>query len=216
MTIKTFAFAAVAACAFAAVPASAAVVQLTFEGVGDGAQILDFYNGGTDSAGNSGTNYGVSFSSDSLAIVSATAGGGGNFEGNPSGSTIAFFLSGAGDLINVAAGFTTGFSFFYSSSTAGSVDVYSGLNGTGTLLASVPLTANFQDHCSATATTSFCSWDPVGVSFAGTAESVLFGGTANQTGYDDITFGSSSPVPEASSLLLIASGLLGLGFARRR
>jgi hypothetical protein len=201
----------------AAAPAHATTIVLTFEGVGDEASINNFYNGGTDSDGNSGTNYGISFSSDSLGIISELAGGSGNFQGNPSGDTIAFFLSGAGDTMNVAAGFTTGFSFYYSSSTTGSIDVYSGLDGTGTLLNSVPVTANYQSNCAPGSTTSFCTWDPVGVTFAGTAESVIFGGTANQTGFDDITLGSSTPgVPEPMSLALLGSGLVGLFAARRR
>jgi hypothetical protein len=41
---------------------ASAGVFLDFEGVGNGASVNDFYNGGTDSMGNSGTNYGVSFS----------------------------------------------------------------------------------------------------------------------------------------------------------
>ncbi len=127
-----------------AAPARADVIVLTFEGVGDGASINNFYNGGTDSAGHSGTNFGISFTSDSVGLISQGNGGMGSFQGNPSGSTIAFFLSGDGetrDTINVAAGFTTGFSFFYSSSTVGRVNVFSGLNGTGNLLAQVSITA---------------------------------------------------------------------------
>jgi len=63
--------------------------------------------------------------------------------------------------MDVAAGFTTGFSFYYSSADAGSVDVYSGLDGTGTLLASVPLVAQYDVGCSAGASTPWCNWSAV-------------------------------------------------------
>ena len=53
--------------------------------------------------------------------------------------------------------------------------------------------------------------------FAGTAMSIDFGGTANQTGYDNITFGSSTPgTPEPGTLALLALGALALGATRRK
>ncbi|WP_253845079.1 PEP-CTERM sorting domain-containing protein [Microcystis aeruginosa] len=119
--------------------------------------------------------------------------------------------------MNVAAGFNTGFSFYYSSSLAGSVTIFDGLNGTGTQLAQVNLGVNFQNNnCTGDPTGLFCNWDPIGVSFAGTAKSVLFGGVANQVGFDSITLGSNTPgpvsVPEPSSLFgLLAVGFLGVG-----
>jgi hypothetical protein len=119
--------------------------------------------------------------------------------------------------MNVAAGFDTGFSFYYSSSQAGSVTVFDGLNGTGTQLAQINLGVNFQNNnCTGDPTGTYCNWDPIGVSFAGTAKSVLFAGTANQVGFDNITLGSNTPrlvsVPEPSSLFgLLAVGFLGVG-----
>jgi hypothetical protein len=40
-------------------PAAADPIVLDFEGIGNQAAINNFYNGGTDSLGNSGVNYGV-------------------------------------------------------------------------------------------------------------------------------------------------------------
>ena len=195
--------------------ASAAVIVLDFEGVGDFNPVGDYYNGGA------GPNYGVSFSPATLAIVDADAGGGGNFANEPSPNTIMFFLEADNAILNFAAGFDTGFSFFYSSSTAASVNVYDGLDGTGNLLGTLSLTAQGFDNCTGDPSGDFCNWSPVGVSFAGTARSINFGGTANQTGFDNITFGSASPgggtdVPEPGTLGLLGLGLAGVGLMRRR
>jgi len=108
---------ALAALLLVPVPAQAAIIVLDFEGIGNlpsGVQVLEFYNGGTDQLGNSGTNYGISFGAASLGIIDSDAGGGGNFANEPSPSTVLFFLTGSA-ILNVAAGFDTGFSFFYTS-----------------------------------------------------------------------------------------------------
>ena len=201
--------------------ATAGPITLTFEGVGDEAAVNDFYNGGTDSLGNSGTNYGVSFSSTSLGVIDSDAGGTGNIANEPSASTVLFFLDSSSATLNYAAGFKTGFSFYYTSSTDATVNVWSGLNATGVLLGQITVSAQFNDNCSGDPTGGFCNWTAAGVSFDGTAMSIDFGGTANQTAYDNITFGSDKPgnpgVPEPASwaLMLAGFGMVG-GSLRRR
>jgi hypothetical protein len=201
-----------------AFPAQALV--LTFEGLKDTEQVLNFYNGGTGSLGSSGTNFGIGFGAGALALIDADAGGGGNFANEPSPDTIAFFLNQGSLVMNVAAGFTTGFSFFYSSATAAAVTVYDGLNATGNVLGIVNLGAQFNgNNCVGDPTGSFCNWSPIGVAFGGTARSVDFAGTANQTGFDNITLGSDTPegaAPEPGSALLLALALASLGFVRRK
>ena len=52
-----------------------------------------------------------------------------------------FFLDANNAILNVTNGFTGGFSFFYSSSTAATINVYDALNGTGNIVASLNLAA---------------------------------------------------------------------------
>jgi len=55
------------------------------------------------------------------------------------------------------------------------------------------------------------------VAFSGTAMSVNFSATANHIGFDDVTLGSSTPVPEPGTLVMFGSGALGLaGLLRRK
>jgi hypothetical protein len=187
-------------------------VVLTFEGVGNFVTVGNFYNGGA------GGSLGVAFGSGSLALVSLVDGGNGNFTNAPSGDTVLFFPAGTGDVMNVAAGFSTALSFFYSAAFApGSLTVWSGLDGTGTLLATLSLPAN--GAC--TTGPTFCNWTPTGVSFSGTAESVDFTGSAGNVGFDNITLGSATPggapttAAEPATILLLGVGSLGLLGARR-
>ena len=199
---------AVIAFALAASSATAAVVTLDFVGVANPSNqttVGGFYNGGTSGDGNSGTNFGVAFSNNALAINSYNGSG----EPNPG---VLFFLSGGAVTIDYSAGFTTGFSFNYSSNSNATIKVYDGLGATGNLLASIALANNYVSGC------GYCAWDPIGVSFAGTAKSIDFGGGANFVAYDNITFGSTTPggVPEPASWAMLIAGFGLVGAAARR
>ena len=91
--------------------------------------------------------------------------------------------------MNVQDGFDTGFSFSYTSiDSAGSFEVYSDVDATGTLLASGTLPA-LGNAGTGDPRGDFNTWSTIGVSFAGTAKSVVFAGVVNAIGFDDIIFG---------------------------
>lgn len=211
---------ALAVVAASSTSAFAGSVVLNLNGLQNLEPIENYLNGGFGGNGSGpGPNDGVVFSDNSLAIISESMGGTGNFDNNPSGGPIAFFLNGTADTMDVAAGFNTGFSFFYSGTQPGFVTVYSGLDETGSILASLSLSPNTPGAgCPTGDPFTYCEWDPVGVSFAGTAMSVDFGGSANFIGFDEITLNSATPgVPEPNTLLLLGSGLAGLaGMLRRK
>jgi hypothetical protein len=220
---RTFRFAAAAV--LLAAPLAAHGQVLDFEGIGAPpagfTPIGNFYNGG------GGPNFGIEFSSNALAICLDVPGrdcnnvsrGG---QGDPgSQNTGLFFLEGGQTFMNRAAGFTDGFSFFYSAvNNAGSFSVYDGLNGTGNVLATLalPTTPNGAGN-PACLGNNFCPFFAAGVNFTGTARSVSFAGVGNQIVFDDVTFGSSTPgqvIPEPSTYAMLAAGLAGVAAVARR
>lgn len=190
------------AATFVAIPKSqaATITVLDFEGIVTNANgvanINNFYNGGTSSDGTSGTNYGVTFSSNALGLClntlsaqcSNTSRGGQGDSTSQRGAM--YYASGTETFLNYASGFDTGFSFNYSAPFApAAINVYDGING-GNLLASVNLgtTANGSISC-AGYSAQYCPFIASGVAFSGTAKSIGFVGT-NSVVFDDITFGS--------------------------
>lgn len=187
---------------------------LTFEGVGNGAAVNGFYAGGTDSLGNAGPNLGVEFAGATLGLVDEDAGGSGNFANEPSPSTIVFFTDPGTAFLNIASGFVQRLSFYYSSAAPAVVDLYSGLDGTGVLLGSIDLLAQYDVGCVGDPTGDFCRFSRVSLGFSGTARSIDFRATANQTGIDNVTLGVPEP---ATWLYFIAGlGLAGASLRRRR
>ena len=106
---------------FVAVPASASVIILKFDGIGHLAPAGGFSNGGV------GTNDGIEFGPATLAALDEEAGD----------DTLMSFLDANGS--KVPAGFDTGFSSFDRSSAAASLNVYEDLDPTGNALGALSL-----------------------------------------------------------------------------
>jgi len=211
--------------------AGGGVIDLNFAGVSseaypfsDNPFVQGFYDGGTSSDGTTGVNYGINFPGDAQVICLNTVGvvcsntsqGG---LGNPASAyTAMFFLNASSTYLDDPAGFTNGFSFDYTAVyNTGSVEVYSGLDGTGSELGSITLGLT-PSTCDGSYNAGFCPFVAEGVSFAGTAESIEFDGVENEIVYDDITFGSATVggVPEPGTLGLAFAGLAGVGLFQLR
>jgi hypothetical protein len=200
------------ALSMAASTASASVFVLDFTGVADPSvqtTVGGFYNGGTSGDGNSGTNYGAAFPSSAVAS---------NIDlGEPDAQpgVLLVGISPHDVVINVAAGFDTGFAVNFITNFSASFEVFDGLGATGTSLGSRSLT---DGGC------NFCAWAPAGIAFAGVAKSVRLMDGGNGAAFDDLTFGASRPgsaaggaVPEPETWALMIGGLgIAGGELRRR
>ena len=198
--------------------ATASPILLTFQGLENLETVSNFYNGGLGGSGSGpGPADGIVFSDNALALTSSLVGGTGSFA--PSSDVAIFFVDGSGITMDVAGGFLNGLSFLYSAPSfvgftnpGGTADIYSGLDGTGTLLASISLTATQNGTsvggCSAE---PFCPFVEEIQSFSGTAKSVVFAGSENEIGFTDISLG----VPEPGTFGSLVLGAAVLTLIRR-
>jgi hypothetical protein len=188
----------------AASPVFAANTLIDFETSPSFESIGEYYNSGAGGA------LGVSFTGGALGLVNDELGP--YFSNAPSPVGVMTPVD-ADATMNVRSGFVNSISFYYSSSSVlpSSVMVWSGIDGTGGMLASFNLAENSQaGGCIGSA---YCRFDLLSSPFEGTAHSVTFGNAANTAAFDNL---SITTVPEPSTALLMMLGLAGLLAARRR
>lgn len=188
-----------------------------------------FYAGGQGGQGGLGSGpgpvYGITFSAD--ALVACTL----QFacddpEASQTPTNVLRFLDprasflpdpAAPSLMNVAGGFRGTYAMLYATNTAGSFRIWSGLNGTGTILRSVQLGVTEGCH---DVGANVCLFAPVETTFQGLARSVEFVGIDfDLAGFDHITLdlaNSAAPEPAAWALMIAGFGLAGATLRRRR
>lgn len=211
MNLMTRILASVAAIALIGLkPVSAEQVLLTFEGLKNGEPVNTYYNGGFGGLGTGpGPNYGITFSgpvvdgqNDAIAYIPRS----GLLVNQPS-PTVLLLASELSTIpggtpisayMNVSPGFTGSLGLYYAAiDTDASVQIFSGSDGTGTLLASMTLPFASQ-------TTGIFNTSEIDVSFSGVAHSAVFSGGNQQVAFADIRL--TIPEPASPVLLVIGGG----------
>jgi hypothetical protein len=167
------------------------IVSLDFNELQIDEEVLGYYSGGLGSLGTGpGPDLGITFASDFVTVPFGV--------GSPE---LSEQLTSDSGTMNVAAGLIGVFSFYYGtmSGVPGSVLLYSGLDGTGSLVGSLAL----PEHG---------VFLPAGLIVVTPFESAVFSG--NGLIVDSITFGEFV-LPEPSSISLLWIGLAAVFMVRR-
>ncbi len=163
--------------------------SLDFVGLQLNEPVDTYYDGGSGGFGSTGgQNFGISFdlttANDLYFLCTNT------------GTTCSASVAGIMDIHN---GWDGIMGFYYANDSNARWDVYSGLDGTGTLLSSWSIPPS-------------SPWDVFDLSTGGVAHSIVFNGSLDIAvlGFGEV------PIPEPSSLLLLMSGVSGLAYFKYR
>ena len=183
-------------------------VVLTFEGLNNFEPVADYYDGGMGGLGTGpGPNDGITFSANGLAYIPGKQSGTITpFPGDPSPPTVllddntsAPAGSPVSTIMDVSGGFSGALLFYYIAiGRMPEIKIYSGLDGTGTLLADKTFSTTGTELSNAVFSPAEL------ITFSGTAQSVVFVGGSDQLGMDNITFVS---VPEPAGWISLTTGL---------
>lgn len=241
-TLRHIAVAAALCLAGAAGTASAQTVELQQNGTLHTGSYIDSYDVG-GYAGNTytsgaltgnlqygpGPDLGFTFSSNATVQSSGTSAG--KFENLPSTdadhNTQVLSFSGLGgatttDTINFAAGFSS-VSFNYSLGTNNAAygqtaEVWSGLNGSGTVVGTIALSAAANPVACSSRLDAYCSWSAASLSgLSGIGQSITFG-VANSVASENLELDAVTvaAVPEPATGGMLLAGLAALAALKRR
>ena len=172
---------------------TASAGHLDFNNLQIGEEVLGYYDGGFGSLGTGpGPSLGITFSSDFVTVAQGVFGP--PFQGEE--------LTSTSGTMDVVPGFSGPFSFYYTNSGPdGTVNLYSGLDGGGSLVGTIALPRS-------------AIFAPGGIN-ALPFESAIFTGTPGALVFDNVTFGELV-LPEPSSMSLLLIGLLAVWWGGRK
>ncbi len=125
--------------------------------------------------------------------------------GPTSPPNFAFSLSGTG-YMNVIGGFTNSLVFSYGAFADSIINIFDGLNGTGSILGSLALPGGNSN-----------AFTFVSVGFSGTALSAAIVSGQGQFGWDDLQFSNDQgDIPIPATLPLLGLGLAALAYNRKK
>jgi len=200
----------------------ASLVTLNLGAEVNGVEILNYFNGGADGHGAVGPADGVVFGSTAVQDLAGTSAG--KFENAPSAGVLyVTFSSTVAGVMNVAGGFSAlslAYSLLNNSSTyASTIDLYSGLNGTGSVVGTLSLSPSSSPVSCTNPKDEFCTWQTATAHMTGIAASVVFANaaaTANEGQEFDSLQISEVPLPPGLPLLAAGLGCLVLLARSRR
>jgi hypothetical protein len=168
---------------------------LDFNALLVGEEVRGYYNGGLGSLGTGpGPNLGITFTNDFVTLADGVF-------GPPLRAEELTAVSGTMD---VAAGFSGPFSFYYKNSGLGGVvNLYSGLDGGGSLVGTLLLP-------------TLSGFGATGLVQGVPFKSAVFTGSANTLVFDNITLGGGLVVPEPTSISLMGAVLAALVIVNRK